>query len=110
MKSRFNSFSNDDFFSFFKLKVFTESNSRFHENDRKFFKRVESTVGKGDIARYEQFAFSLSVFKTLILQTCKNQGFGKGLKTVVMKFKFPLHIMCVNISDILCEKGGLMHL
>ena len=53
----------------------------------KFSKRVENTVGKGEVARYEQFllvtsnfSFSHIVFKRLVLQTCKNQGlFGKGL-------------------------------
>ena len=43
-------------------------------------KYVENTVGKGEIACYEQFSFSHSVFKRLVLQTCKNKGlFGKGL-------------------------------
>ena len=38
-----------------------------------------NTVGKGEIARSEQFL--PSVFKRLVLQPCKNQGlFGKGLK------------------------------
>ena len=37
----------------------------------KFPKRVENTVGKGEIARYEQF---LLVFKRAVLQTRKNQG------------------------------------
>ena len=41
---------------------------------------VENTVGKGEIARYEQFLFSHSVFKRSVLQTRKNRGlFGKGL-------------------------------
>ena len=36
---------------------------------------------KGEIARYEQFSFSHSVFKRLVRQTRKGQGlFGKGLK------------------------------
>ena len=43
-------------------------------------KRVENTVGKEEIACYEQFLLSNSVFKRLELQTRKNQGlFGKGL-------------------------------
>ena len=63
---------------------------------KKFSKRVENTVGKGEIARYEQFLlFPLcfqntfqALFQTLcsqcfqrpVLQTLKNQGlFGKGL-------------------------------
>ena len=43
-------------------------------------KWVENNVGKGEIARYEQFLLSRSVFKRPVLQTRKNQGlFGKGL-------------------------------
>ena len=30
-------------------------NLKFDEYDRKFSKRVQNTVGKGEIARYEQF-------------------------------------------------------
>ena len=63
------------------LKEFGDCNFKFDENGRKFSKWVENTVGKGEIAHYEQFSFSLGVFKRLILQTRKNQGlFGKGLK------------------------------
>ena len=36
-----------------KLKEFADDNFKFDENDRKFSKRVENTVGKGEIARYE---------------------------------------------------------
>ena len=58
----------------------------------KFSKRVENTVGKGEVARYQQFllvtsnfSFSHSVFKRLVLQTCKNQGlFGKGLIQIML--------------------------
>ena len=32
-----------------KLRDFADDNSRFDENDRKFSKRVENTVGKGKI-------------------------------------------------------------
>ena len=39
-------------------------------------KKVENTVGKGEIARYKQFL----LFPQCLLQTCKNQSlFGKGL-------------------------------
>ena len=34
---------------------FADDNFKFDENGRKLFKRVEKTVGKGEIARYEQF-------------------------------------------------------
>ena len=36
-------------------KVFADDNFRYDENDSKFCKRVENTVGKGEIARHEQF-------------------------------------------------------
>ena len=39
----------------FKLKEFADDNLKFEENGRKLSKQVENTVGKGEIARYEQF-------------------------------------------------------
>ena len=38
-----------------KLKEFADDNFKFYENKRKLSKQVENTVGKGEIARYEQF-------------------------------------------------------
>ena len=38
-----------------KLKEFADDDFKFDENGRKLSKRVENTVGKGEIARYEQF-------------------------------------------------------
>ena len=38
-----------------KLKEFADDNFNFDEYERKLIKRVENTVGKGEIARYEQF-------------------------------------------------------
>ena len=37
------------------MKDFADNNSKFEENGRKLSKPVENTVGKGEIARYEQF-------------------------------------------------------
>ena len=62
------------------MKEFADDNYKFDENGGKFSKSVENAVGKGEIARCEQFLFSLSVYKRLLLQTRKNQDFfGKGL-------------------------------
>ena len=59
-----------------KLKGFADDNFNFDENGVKFSERVENTVGKGEIARYEQFLLCPQCFQ----QTRKNQGlFGKGL-------------------------------
>ena len=38
-----------------KLKEFADDDSKFDENGRKLLKQVENTVGKGEIACYEQF-------------------------------------------------------
>ena len=35
-----------------KLKKFADENSKFDENGRKFSKRVENTVGKGEISPF----------------------------------------------------------
>ena len=42
-----------------KLKEFADYNFKFDENGRKLSKWVENTVGKGEIARYEQFLLFL---------------------------------------------------
>ena len=39
----------------FQNKEFADDNFKFDENGRKYSKRVENTVGKGEIASYEQF-------------------------------------------------------
>ena len=60
--------------------MFEDDNFKFDENGRKFSRRVENTVGKGEIARYERFLLFPQCFQKLVLQTRKNQGlFGKGL-------------------------------
>ena len=38
-----------------------------------FSKRIENTVGKGEIAHYAHFSFFQSVFKDFVLQTRKNK-------------------------------------
>ena len=37
------------------MKEFADNIFKFDENGRKLSKQVENTVGKGEIARYEQF-------------------------------------------------------
>ena len=46
----------------FKFEDFADDNLKFHENDRKFYKQAENMVGKGEIARYEQFFLFPTVF------------------------------------------------
>ena len=55
---------------FTKLKQFADDNFKFDENSRKFSKWVENTLGKEEIARYEQFLlFPLCFQKTCAADT-----------------------------------------
>ena len=58
----FNPLPDDKILDWSKLKQFADDNFKFDENSRKFSKRVENTVGKGEIARYEQFLPLTTVF------------------------------------------------
>ena len=42
-------------FRLVQFKGFADDNFKFDKNGRKFSKRVENTLGKGEIAHYEQF-------------------------------------------------------
>ena len=53
-----------------KPKEFPDNNFRLDENARKFSKRVENTVGKGEIARYEQFL----LFPQFFQKTCPHRN------------------------------------
>ena len=60
-------------FRLFQTEVFADDNFRFDENGRKLSKRVENTVGKGEIARNEQFLFFPQCFE----KACFPGGFKK---------------------------------
>ena len=63
-----NSFPND------KLKELADDNSKFDENGIKFSKRVENTVGKGEIARYKQFLLFPQCFQKTCTADTKEPG------------------------------------
>ena len=46
-----------------KLKEFADDNFKSDENGRNLSKWVENTVGKGEIAHYEQFLLFLQCFQ-----------------------------------------------
>ena len=53
-----------------KFKALADDNFRFDENGSKFSEHVENTVGKGEIARYEQFLLLPKCFqRTLTADT-----------------------------------------
>ena len=51
-----------------KMKEFAEDNFEFDENGNEFSKRLENAVGKGEIARYEQFLLFPQCFPTVVSQ------------------------------------------
>ena len=53
----------------FKLKDFKDKNFRFDENGTKFFKWVENTLGKGEIAGYKQFLLFPQCFQKICTAT-----------------------------------------
>ena len=48
-----------------KLKELPDGNFKLNENGGKFCKRVKNTVGKGEIARYEQFLLFPQCFQKI---------------------------------------------
>ena len=59
-----NPFPNDNIFDSSKLREFADDNFKFDENVKKLSEWVENTVGKGEIARYEQFLLFPQCFQT----------------------------------------------
>ena len=91
-----------------KLKEFADDNFKFDENGRKLSKRVENTVGKGEIARYEQF---------LLFQWCFQKacfpGASKGVIVWEWVNPFPnmpwfLLVCCTSLLKTLWEKEKLL--
>ena len=57
------------------MKEFAGNNFKFDQNGRIFFKRVENIVGKGEIARNEQFL----LFPRCFQKTCAADTWKAGL-------------------------------
>ena len=70
-----------------KLKEFANDNFKFDENGSKLSKRVENTVGKGEIARYEQFLlFSQCFQKACFPGAQKVSLIGNGLNVILVVY------------------------
>ena len=65
-----------------KLKEFADHNFKSEENGRKLSKRVENTVRKGEIARYEQF---------LLFPQCFQKACFPGVSKVVIVWEWVKH-------------------
>ena len=62
-------------FRLFQTEEFADDNFRFDQNVGKLSKRVENTVGKGEIARSEQFL----LFPQCFQKTCCANTYKQGL-------------------------------
>ena len=63
-----------------KFKEFADDNFNLDVNGRTSSRQVENSVGKVEIACYEQFSLSHSIFKRLVMQIRKKESlFWKGL-------------------------------
>ena len=71
-----------------KLKDFADNNLKFEENGRKLFKPVENTVGKGEIARYEQFLLFPQCFQKACFPGVSLCGNGLNLSSQVAQVEF----------------------
>ena len=60
-----NSLQNDNLVDLSKLKEFADSDFKVDENDTKFYNKLENTIGKGEIARYEQFLLVPQCFQKI---------------------------------------------
>ena len=65
-KPGLNPFPKDILLDCFQIKELADDNFKYDENDGNFFKQLENTVGKGEIARYEQFL----LFPQCFQKTC----------------------------------------
>ena len=65
MKLLVNLFPKQQILDSSNLKKLAEDNFKFSENCRKFSKRIENSVGKGENAHYQQFLHFLKCFNSL---------------------------------------------
>ena len=72
------------------MKDFADNNFKFDENGRKLSKPVENTVGKGEIACYEQF---------LLFQPCFQKTRFPGASKGVIMWEWANSLPCNRIFD-----------
>ena len=70
-----------------KLKEFADDNFKFDKNGRKLSKQVENTVGKGEVARYEQF---------LLFPQCFQKACFSGASNGVIVWEWVKHLQIRN--------------
>ena len=83
---KFNPLPDDKILDSSKLKQCADDNFEFDENTRKLSQREENTVGKGEIARYEQFLlFPLCFHKACFPGASKGVNVWEWVKIVICR-------------------------
>ena len=82
-----------------KLIQFADDNLKFDENGRKLSKRVENTVGKGEIARYEQF---------LLFPQCFQKACFPGVSKGVVVWEWVKRTVYLYVWDVDLQLWSLM--
>ena len=78
------------------MKGLADDNFKFDKNGRKFFKPVENTVEKGEIAHDEQFLLFPTVFSKDLY--CRHKVLPKSCRSIVFCAK-PKEVNSINSSS-----------
>ena len=88
-----------------KLKEFADDDFKFEEISRKFSKWLENTVGKGGIARYEEFF----LFPQCFQKTCTADTIGQTLCFANwVQNKGSLSMLCIALGTLI--RGNTVYL
>ena len=79
-----------------KLKELADDNFKVDENGRMFYKCVENTVGKGEIALYEQFLLFPQCFQKTCTANTQEPGFVWERVNILPGSKYLLPLKNVN--------------
>ena len=82
------------------MKQSADDNFEFDENIRKFFKWVENTVGKGEIARYEQF---------FLFPQCFQKACFPGASKDVIVWEWVKEFQDTDCLENIVENGEIAH-
>ena len=75
------------------MKEFADDHFKFDKNGRRLSKRVENTVGKGEIARYEQF---------LLFPHCFQKACFPGASKGVIVWEWVKDLYCSHVKIRAC--------
>ena len=91
----------DKFLDWSKLEEFADDNFKFDKNGRKLSERLENTVGKGEIARYEQF---------LLFPQCFQKACFQGASKGVIVWEWVKGFGGTDWIENIVEKGETAHM